>query len=410
MATKNLTNETRYDHIDALRAIAALIVVWWHTEGVMFPGVFSIVGFATNRFLDPGRVGVVLFFAISGFVIPSTLNGSRVEGARRFLIRRICRLYPAYWFSIPIGWLSAVWLDGQQVDVSTVLANVTMTQKFYGYPDIIGVYWTLAIELAFYGICLFLFLTRVAKYQISYLLVSLFGLLLMRWYTVADEYTYLIDRGYGVKSRVLYDFYRLIVGAPLNPWGSMLFVSFFSISIMGLGAVLRFLHDGIATNITKMSAFLIISYLIIYYAIIPIYGVVAATMPLTDARTYLSHGVPIVMFLLFLFIFRIRSKIMGYIGVVSYSIYLLHGPIIHLLSHVLRGCAERPGCSAPVGVYVFLVFFISIGVAALVYAYVEKPSIDRGRRMTARSSCPNAPGLAPTFVSPGAASKFISAK
>ena len=350
----------------------------------------------------------MLFFAVSGFVIPSTLNGSIGDGTRRFLIRRFCRLYPAYWFSIPIGWLSATWLDGRQIDVSTVLANVSMTQNFFGYPDIIGVYWTLSIELAFYCICLILFLARVAKYQVSYFIVSLLGLLLMRWYTVACAY--LIDRGYGIKFQILYDFYTSMIGAPLDPWSSMLFLSFFSISIMGLGALLRFVHDGTATKTTKLSAFLIVSYLLIYYTIIPIHGVITATMPLADARTYLSHGVPIVVFLLALFIFRIRSKIMGYIGVISYSIYLLHGPLIHLLSHVLRGCAESPACSAPVGVYVFLVFFISIGVAALVYAYVEKPSIDRGRRMTARSSRPNAPGLAPTLVSSGAASQFISAK
>jgi peptidoglycan/LPS O-acetylase OafA/YrhL len=379
MADKNLTNEIRYDHIDALRAIAALIVVWWHTEGVILPGVFSIVGSATNRFVDPGRVAVVLFFAISGFVIPSTLDGSIIEGTRRFLIRRFCRLYPAYWFSIPIGWLSAVWLDGRQIDLSTVLANVSMTQKFYGYPDIIGVYWTLSIELVFYFICLILFLARVARYQISYLFVSVLGLLSTMWYIDACKYIYQVDHGYSNKSQILDGFYRLVVGAPFDAWGSMVFLSSFSISIMGLGALLRFVHDGTATRITKLSTFFLASYLLIYYIIIPTHGAIFEKLPLEHARTYLSHGIPVVMFLFFVFVFKIRSKIMGYIGVISYSIYLLHGPIIHLLSHVLRGCAEWPGCSAPLGVYVFLVFCLSIGAAALVYAYVEKPSIERGR-------------------------------
>jgi peptidoglycan/LPS O-acetylase OafA/YrhL len=191
VANKTLITESRYGHIDALRAIAAFIVVWRHTEGTIFAGAFSSVFSAMNSFLDLGQVGVVLFFAISGFVIPSTLKGPTMEGARRFLIRRFCRLYPAYWFSISIGWLSAVWLEGRQIDASTLIVNLSMTQKFFGYPDIIGVYWTLSIELAFYCICLIMFLARLTKYQISYCFVSVLGLLLMGWYNAACVYIWL---------------------------------------------------------------------------------------------------------------------------------------------------------------------------------------------------------------------------
>jgi hypothetical protein len=65
VANKTLITESRYGHIEALRVIAAFIVVWRHTEGTIFAGAFSSVFSAMNSFLDLGRVGVVLFFTIS---------------------------------------------------------------------------------------------------------------------------------------------------------------------------------------------------------------------------------------------------------------------------------------------------------------------------------------------------------
>ncbi len=92
----------RYAHIDALRAVHVLLVIWMHTSEVFVPvalpslqGRLHDVAYS----FDFGRIGVVVFFIISGFVIPASLRGPRGEDCRQFLIRRLFRLYPLCWLS-----------------------------------------------------------------------------------------------------------------------------------------------------------------------------------------------------------------------------------------------------------------------------------------------------------------------
>ena len=60
--------------------------------------------------INAGRLGVVLFFAISGFVIPFSIKLAHRYPVREFLLTRFFRLYPAYWLSIPLGVITTYWL------------------------------------------------------------------------------------------------------------------------------------------------------------------------------------------------------------------------------------------------------------------------------------------------------------
>ena len=120
----------RYDHIDALRAIAALLVVWRHAEGILLVDRTTEFAKLVFSFIDPGRAGVVLFFAISGFVIPSSLRGKLTDGTRNFVIRRFFRLYPAYWLSIPIGWLA---ISGLSISIILLSFFVAGRKKISTY-------------------------------------------------------------------------------------------------------------------------------------------------------------------------------------------------------------------------------------------------------------------------------------
>ncbi len=154
----------RLRHVDSLRAVAAGLVVWTHfaetlqsISAVAPPGLDFL--FTLPLALNLGRVGVMIFFAVSGFVICRSFNGPREGGARRFLIRRFCRLYPAFWASM-VGGALVWWVLGQRLTPSVLAANATMLPAAFGQPDLIGVYWTLEIELLFYALCLGLYLAN----------------------------------------------------------------------------------------------------------------------------------------------------------------------------------------------------------------------------------------------------------
>lgn len=94
----------RLENIDGLRAIAALSVLVQHMFGDMLrhSGVESTPLYpytsAWVHHFDLGRFGVVLFFLISGFVVPFSIKGNKP--LRRFAISRFFRLYPALWLAL----------------------------------------------------------------------------------------------------------------------------------------------------------------------------------------------------------------------------------------------------------------------------------------------------------------------
>ena len=92
----------RFGYIDAQRGLAALLVIWLHaTDAFMLlptPPEGGLL-YKISSAIDTGRVGVILFFVISSFVIPSSLRAvgqqTTPEALRVFLIRRVFRLFPA---------------------------------------------------------------------------------------------------------------------------------------------------------------------------------------------------------------------------------------------------------------------------------------------------------------------------
>jgi peptidoglycan/LPS O-acetylase OafA/YrhL len=95
--------------IDVLRAIAVIGVLAGHLRAI--PGLFQLpqggLEGAAWRLTEVGAYGVVLFFAISGFVITRTT--ARRDGdlahmrVGAFYVRRIARIWPAFLLSVAFG-------------------------------------------------------------------------------------------------------------------------------------------------------------------------------------------------------------------------------------------------------------------------------------------------------------------
>jgi len=141
--------KTRLVALDAVRGLAIVLVIIFHyLHDRLFGGVANIV---TGPL---GLGGVTLFFMLSGFLIERHL--ARDANLIRFYGRRLFRILPAY-----IVCLAAVVAIGRASGTSedwtpfTVTVNALMLQDVFGVHLMLGVIWTLLIEIKFYALAPF---------------------------------------------------------------------------------------------------------------------------------------------------------------------------------------------------------------------------------------------------------------
>jgi peptidoglycan/LPS O-acetylase OafA/YrhL len=91
--------------LDALRGLAALWVVLNHVEehlDLVKPDVPAVVW---TWVFEYGGLGVLVFFAISGYVIAHSLRNVRIDtgSAGNFMARRLVRLTPPYYAAVVLA-------------------------------------------------------------------------------------------------------------------------------------------------------------------------------------------------------------------------------------------------------------------------------------------------------------------
>jgi peptidoglycan/LPS O-acetylase OafA/YrhL len=124
-----------------LRGLFACAVVWWHVDGYRgeLPGFVSV----------PGRVSVWVFFGLSGYVIAhgffSGHHSLTRSGIAHYLLVRAARILPLFWLASVV----AVVLRWPEVDFGRLPAQLLALQ--WSHMDyLVGVFWTLGVELQFY--------------------------------------------------------------------------------------------------------------------------------------------------------------------------------------------------------------------------------------------------------------------
>lgn len=168
----------RLDYLDGMRALAALFVVLHHSWlQIWRPGEGRMPTGLTLRltsWLFYGHFAVTVFLVISGFclMIPVVRSGGVLSGGwRRFAFRRTRRIVPPYLaslaFSLVLIWAYVGHKTGTHWDISlpvtvhSVLAHIFLLQNFTDYYKINHAYWSIAVEYQIY----FLFPLLVLAYR-----------------------------------------------------------------------------------------------------------------------------------------------------------------------------------------------------------------------------------------------------
>lgn len=371
----------KFAGIQALRAIAIGLVLLYHLS--ITPLAFQwLIPSASIPFWS----GVELFFVISGFVVTQSLLRPAGFSPIPFAIRRVFRLYPAILFFLAV---SAVHLSmARSADLSAplqslfglewppfrrqmlgVLTGTLINQKEAPTFDF-GAMWSLSVEFQFYfgvfAICVAGVLIRgVQAKAVMLWLACLF-------------YTFLLaSRLYGY------------VGPIPAPIAHLLFFNF---DFLLIGVLIAFGHH--AGFRPKTSA--------AFYSAIAIAG---ALFMLAFFRTPLEaprsendlRGMPMIL-CGWLYGFAVwcasahqkqgtLSRVLGEIGDRSYSLYLLHFPVMALVWLAIF-TASPAIASDPVNYALLQVVLVGLACGVLVefsYRIVERPTRRFGALLAARA-------------------------
>ncbi len=350
----------RLRYIDALRGIAALLVLCLHVANSYH--ALSPETAAQGRWLndviseiDIGRVGVVVFFLISGFVIPFSIKPASGAPVAGFVIRRLFRIYPAYWLSVPLAAYVFFWSVGQPFGAGDFAVNMTLLQDIFGVQPAEGVYWTLLVEFGFYALCIVLLLTRslfsarrIAILSAALALVHFFGM------------------------------FMLWLGPPVLGVGTSFWL--LNLSVMLWGTLYRFEHAGATRD---RFASLVLRGLGIFYAfVLPI----GATLAIRSLPNYtVSYALGFIVFIAGTRFLRIETHLTDWLGRISYSIYLFHAVILQpIYLWLMQQSVSSIWRTQHLAVYLVVNLLLTLAVATLIFRFVERPAIRLGHRLASR--------------------------
>ncbi|MBI1354106.1 MAG: acyltransferase family protein [Acidobacteria bacterium] len=318
----------RLGNLDVLRALAALIICFYH----YLEHDFSRIG-AVATVLQHGPLAVDVFFVVSGFVIPLALArvNFRLADSKSFLAARMVRLYPAYAVTAVLA--IALWylgshtpgFRGKPFDVSAaqLAAHALLACDLVRLPWVTPVFWTLAIEFQFY------------------LLITL-------------SFPFLHHRNALVRHAALWAW----IACPAIVGGG---VSVFSWTALFATGLLCFLKR--AQLLGPVSFWIYLGLAIASHGLVRGVGGAMASAVSGLAILYLPE---------------VRSRTLLWIGTISYSFYLVHLVIGIRVLNLAKRLPEPPLHPWP---QVIVALLVSLGVAALFYELIEKPSHEFSRRV-----------------------------
>lgn len=327
----------RFPAIDGVRAIAALMVVFFHFAG-------------PDWWFLSGWLGVQLFFVLSGFLITTLLLREADRHGKvslgDFWIRRIFRILPAYYMALALTVVLALLQDQWLLagGPSSIWWFVGVTPEFAPTGLNFGQAWTIGFEQKFYllwPLVGFVLVVKPSRRVLVWLLALATMIAWTGWWTSAVHFAVIL-LGCGMALAMHYrTTFRLL--RPLTTPVGM-------VAVLG-GLVYAQMH--VESWTLSMGG---------QVRPILMYSVMAVlVLPVVCARSRVSRFLSL--------------PPMVWLGERSYSIYLVQVVAGSVVAAMLPKSAEGPP-------HAVLVMIVCCMLADLMYRWVERPMIRVGRRLT----------------------------
>jgi exopolysaccharide production protein ExoZ len=335
--------------LDTLRGIAITMVIGYHVQ--LHFGAPGLLG----QLAHLGYNGVQLFFIVSGVTMCYMWSARKSETweTGKFLIRRLCRIAPPFWFASAfyLAWRQTGLSTLSPASVSDILLTVALLHGFSAHAInlVVPGGWSIAAEVGFY-VLFPLMVTRLKSARQR--LWAAFAI-----YLACSLGAYVLIYGYAVDETVVY--YSLLTQLPIFVLAMALHATVFDADRMPWRTLL-----------------------------------VVAVLWMVVGLVGKAHGWPtrpglwaeVIGMLVFTaaMLRRFEWEFFAFLGRISYSAYLFHFAVIDLIA------AALPRAS---GYVVFGIGLVGVGLGTIAVAWVssrtlEAWSVDLGRYLVRRLDSP----------------------
>ena len=354
-----------FPNLNGIRCIAALLVVFHHLEQAKHSfGIANIYELPIIQ--HAGRLGVGLFFVLSGFLITYLLLDERGRfgnvDAKKFYLRRAFRIWPVYFLIIGLSFLVFPHIDLLYFPGTNEKLNVHVTERLtllllvlpnfafvlYDLPYWCAQTWSIGVEEQFYY--LWPWLIKYPKRKIA---ITLFFLSVTAFMLFIG--LYFLNETEKVEKAII-----------------STFLGQFRIQTMALGGFCAWLiyHDKKKIlDVIFRKDLQIISYSLLavlffsglhFTGFLEVYAVFFGFFVLNVSCNPNS-------------IISLENPFMNHLGKISYGLYIYHVFVIVLIINTFRKYVpEITGSTYQVIIYISTLLF-SVLVASLSYSYFEKP-------------------------------------
>jgi peptidoglycan/LPS O-acetylase OafA/YrhL len=404
--------------LDVLRGVAALAVVFDHF-GYFVP---SRLNGPINHWFNPGDYGVFVFFLISGYIVPASLE--RKGSVRTFWVSRLFRLYPLYLLAVAIAvtlyLVHMGGLRGEGADPATsILSQMLMMSNVLAGENLPNVVWSLSYEMIFYLLLTALFMARIHRRSSRYALafgaaaVALGGLLPQAYFTsnlwspriiaLVADLVVLTGLAVAVGMRGM----PRLVGATLAAMVGLILLAFNgtwllpweALSILALmftGTMLYRAEQGRYPWRKAIPIAVAVLGMAIAAGLWHHIGGYGKPSPVWERCYFMSLFLAGLTFGIGLALRHVRwPRGLTWLGLISYSLYLLHPALIEVDRHL--------GWTAHNSFWIQLLIdalflAVLVAVCSLTYLFVERPMQDVGRRLARRLDARFGPDRFPVMM------------
>jgi len=332
--------------LNGLRAIAVICVIMEHW-------------FPVSHFLKTfplGSIGVDIFFVLSGFLITRILLStkenditslkSKMIAIKDFVLRRALRIFPIYYLLLLFLYVtSRAEFKGELIYYLTYTSNYFfyLTKDWHGHMDHL---WSLAVEEQFYLVWPILIFYFLRKHLMKLFLVSV---------VIGTVYPFFLD----------------------NYMSFILTLS--CINAFGLGAILAYVEvykPSYRDSFKKYLKLFFIPLIILFMTQYLLFKfdwfpgrLVIGLITLNCIRICIDNNDKNILFVL------LNNKVLNFIGMISYGIYLYHNPLPSYLTRIIRTYnIDMPFSTNGVNYCLLLTQFILLLIVSYIsWIVIEKP-------------------------------------